>query len=156
MILQNRRYHSGQLFALWRWTDVVLNGDLYLRRLNVAQIPYVGAKMIHWIHRPDPQRDLHDHPVSFVSLVVRGGYTEERADGATWRRRLLCGFRPERRTYEAGQINYVRATDCHRIVSVLPNTLTLVLAGPKVREWGFHTRRGWIHWKEYESAGESK
>lgn len=48
-------------------------------------------------------------------------------------------------------MNWIRATDkdVHRITDVLPNTITLCFVGPKVREWGFHTENGWVHWKEY-------
>lgn len=42
--------------------------------------------------------------------------------------------------------------DRHTIVGVVPRTLTLALMGPKVREWGFHSPDGWIHWKDYYTA----
>ena len=138
MLLAHRRYKTGMGFAVWRWTDVVLNGDLYLRRLHIIQVPKLGAIMLHWIKRPDPQPDLHDHPVTFLSIPLRGLYGE-----------LIC--RDGR--YDSREIrwwNFVRAGDCHKIMYVSDNLLTLVFAAPKSREWGFHTAAGWVSWKDYK------
>lgn len=33
---------------------------------------------LHWIHTPDLDRALHDHPWTFLSVVLIGSYTEER------------------------------------------------------------------------------
>lgn len=131
-MLKARRYRSGMRWCVWRWTDVVLDGALYLRRLHLVQTPLFSV-MLHWIVRPDPQPDMHDHPVSFASIVLRGGYDEATPAGE---RRIRW-------------LNLKRATDQHRIVWAQLNTLTLVLAGPVVRPWGFHTKRGWIPWRKY-------
>ena len=130
-----RRYKSGTRWCAWRWTDVVLRGELYLRRLHLVQTPWFSL-MLHWIPRPDPQPDRHDHPVSFVSWVTRGAYAE---------------WTPGRdRTWHRWSIHAMRATDMHRIIWTRPDTLTLVLAGPVVRPWGFHTSKGWVPWREYK------
>jgi len=50
-----KKYKSGTRWCVWRWTDVVLGGELYLRRL---QTPWFSV-MLHWILRPDPQPDMH-------------------------------------------------------------------------------------------------
>lgn len=143
MILFHRKYKSGSGFALWRWKDIETNGSLYLRRLHIIQVPKVGTIMLHWIVRPDRARDLHDHPVSFLSLVLRGAYYEHILE--------------ERGAYQFETIRYIRrwnfkrATDAHRISDVFgpKGVLTLVFTGPKVREWGFHTDAGWIAWRNY-------
>ncbi|MGI0015317.1 MAG: hypothetical protein ACREBU_18020 [Nitrososphaera sp.] len=124
---------------MWRWTDITFGGKLYLRRLHIVQTPWF-AVMLHWLKSADPQRDLHDHPVSFLSIPLRGGYVEENATG-TKAISLLCW-------------NWKRATDTHRITHVQHNTLTLVICGPVVRPWGFHTARGFIPWREYEKVGD--
>lgn len=141
MIAFHRKYKSGSGFAFWRYTDISTDGDLYLRRLIIAQVPKIGSIMLHWIKRPDRARDLHDHPVSFLSILLRGTYYElipdptggEKVNFITW-------------------WNFKRATDAHRITNVFgpKQVLTLVFAGPKRREWGFHTKRGWIPWRQYE------
>lgn len=134
-----RRYKSGTRFCVWRWTDITFSGRLYLRRLHIVQTPWF-AVMLHWIVSADPQRDLHDHPVSFLSIPLCGGYVEETPRGE----RVVCGWR----------WNVKRATGIHRIMIVKPNTLTLVICGPVVRQWGFHTERGFIPWREYEKVGD--
>jgi hypothetical protein len=113
-----RQYKSGMRWCLWRWTDVVLGGELYLRRLHIFTPRKSNASL-------DPAPGLavmHDHPVSFISWMLRGSYTEETPEGT--------------RTWPRWSMHLMRATDRHRIVITGPNTLTLVLAGPVVRSWG--------------------
>lgn len=105
----------------------------FITRLHLIKTPWF-AICLHWIRKPDPEPYLHDHPVSFLSVVLRGAYVEQRPDGPHFRRRF----------------NYIRATDRHRIVDCDPRTLTLAFMGPKVREWGYHTGAGWIPWKLYQ------
>jgi hypothetical protein len=141
--MTRRMYKSGSRWSLWRWTDVVLNGVLYLRRLHLVQTPWFSV-MLHWL-TPDPQPDLHDHPVSFLSIPLRGGYCEMTPSGG---RLIGMGYHAT---------NFKRATDTHRISWVHPDgALTLVFAGPVVRSWGFHTPRGWVPWREYQHNGDAQ
>lgn len=136
---RKRKYKSGTKWCFWRWTDV---DSEYITRLHVLKTPWF-AICLHWINKPDAEPWLHDHPVSFLSIILRGQYTEFRKleHIKTWSKFV--------KTHK--WFNFVRAKpeDHHRIVSVAPHTLTLCLMGPKVREWGFHTRDGWVHWKDY-------
>lgn len=131
--MTRRMYRSGMRWAFWRWTDVLVDGRPYLTRLHLIKLPSGRALMLHWIRSPDLQPDMHDHPVSFLSIVLRGGYSEITPTHAN----LIEWW------------NFKRATDAHRIVAVHPGTITLVFAGPKTREWGFHAPSGWVSWKEY-------
>lgn len=138
--MKRREYKSGTQWCVWQWKDIILNGELYLRRLHIVQTPWFSI-LLHWILRPDSQRHMHDHPVSFLSIVLWGGYMEERPNST---------YRMIHKTYRMiRRVNFKRATGVHRIIEVLPHTLTLVFAGPREREWGFHTPAGWVHWKEY-------
>lgn len=153
-IARGRKYKSGTRWCFWRWTDV---DSEYILRLHIFKSPWF-AVCLHWINKPDAEPWLHDHPVSFLSLILRGGYTEMRyrgrADGLP-----LLGTRVEHRWF-----NFVRARfdDMHRIVRVWPHTLTLCFMGPVKRMWGFHVcdeldETGWIFWKDYYArlrAGE--
>lgn len=135
---RSRTYKTGTRWAVWRWTDV---DSQYIRRLHVLKTPWF-AICLHWILKPDPEPYLHDHPVTFLSLILRGGYWETRVvDGKT-----RSGFR--------SWWNWIRARreDRHRIEYVRPKTLTLCLMGPKTQEWGFHTESGWIYWRDYHHA----
>lgn len=94
--------------------------------------------MVHKMVRPDHDRCLHDHPWRFISLVLYGGYYEE-----------IDGLKQPRWNYP-GKFIFNKPQHMHRI-SKLPRGVcwTLVLAGNKVREWGFKTREGWKHWTEF-------
>jgi hypothetical protein len=131
----SRQYKSGSKWALWRWTYTPSG---YITRLHLLKTPWF-AVCLHWLNGPDPEPDLHDHPVTFLSLVLRGGYRE-------LRRRGTHTF-----TNYVYRHNVIRATalDCHRIEEVCPGTVTLCFMGPKRREWGFHTPEGWVYWKDY-------
>ena len=150
-----RRYRSGTRWGLWLWTDIILAGDLYLRRLHLVKTPWCSI-FLHWIYRPDRQRHLHDHPVPFLIFILRGSYIEERPTrlnpelGPT----SLC----RRRWF-----NVLRTNSRHRIVAVHGGSrdpsgpvLTLCFAGPPRRDrpWGFHTEDGFVPWTEYDDVGE--
>ena len=135
-----RQYISGTQWGVWLWTEVKEGAELYLTRFHLLKAPRWSV-YLHWIHKPDPYPGtaLHDHPVPFLSIVLRGGYTEERPDGRHLRR----------------WFNLLRCNDRHRIISVRPGTLTLCLAGaPRTdRPWGFHTSKGFVPWTEYGRGG---
>jgi hypothetical protein len=146
-LFPTRTYASGIRWCAWRWTDVDPEGigEIYLTRLHLFQTPWCSC-MLHWIFRPDPQPDLHDHPNAFLSIVVRGWYDEEipKRGSETERIRRRVSF-----------WNFKRPTDRHRIVALGGSTLTLVFAGPVVRGWGFHTPHGWKPWRRYVAQRRS-
>lgn len=86
---------------------------------------------------------MHDHPVSFLSIVVWGGYSEMRP----WR----GGFR----LYPRNWYNFIRATDIHRIIATKP-AITVCFMGPVVRKWGFWTKDGWMYWRDYNKKYDSQ
>lgn len=133
-----RLYKSGTKWCIWRWTQV---DSEYITRLHIIKTPWF-AVCLHWINKPDEEPFLHDHPVSFLSFIIRGGYVENRN-----------GLIKTRNWF-----NFIRASvnDVHRIDLVKPNTVTLCFMGPKVREWGFHIpstlhrdKLFWVLWKDY-------
>src|SRR3954462_14608228 len=68
-------------WALFRKVDIIgqdpdTGADtLYLRRWLFVRTPWFQV-MLHKINRPDADRHLHDHPWSFRSLILKGGYVE--------------------------------------------------------------------------------
>lgn len=136
-------------WVIWRWFDIIPNGqkEIYLSRLNLLSTPWFGIK-IHWIHKPDNDRALHDHPWSFASFVLRGGYEEV----------IPVVLYQDARWWESTKLrrinwfNFKSSWQAHRITSVKKNTVTLVLNGPKTRTWGFCTAKGWIEWFNYCEA----
>lgn len=121
-------------WCVWRWTYVDQRGQPYLTRLHLLQTPWFSI-MIHRIHAADVAHDPHDHPVSFLSIIMQGGYVELR-NGRYFCRDLF---------------NYVPAAAQHRIVYVRPNTWTLCFAGPVVQQWGYWRDGAKIPWREYDA-----
>lgn len=113
------------------------------------------AMRLHLIATADFDREFHDHPWTFISLVLRGGYWERRPTSTTpnWRRE---GEEDYYDTWRGpGSIALRRYTDRHRIISVESDTLTLVIVFRKRQSWGFFTREGKVHWRDYESVHNS-
>lgn len=135
-IAPHREYKSGTRWGFWLWTKV---DSEYILRLHVVKTPWF-AVCLHWIKKADAEPWLHDHPVSFLSLILRGGYVEKRWSHRKGEYLKLNSW-----------FNFVRGSDAdrHRIILARSNTLTLCFMGPKVREWGFHMPDGWIMWKDY-------
>jgi hypothetical protein len=101
---------------------------------------------LHWIKKPDPEPWLHDHPVSFLSMVLRGEYDELRWQKGITPYGKMSSWLRKRRWF-----NWIKASpdDRHAIVRCAPHTLTLCFMGPKTREWGYHTSDGWVWFKDY-------
>lgn len=117
-----------------------------MKRLRIVQTPLFGV-YLHFIYREDRDPVPHDHPWNFFRMVLRGGYTEEyygRIIGAT---RTLQPLRP----------GYFPTDSYHRITSVQPGTVSLVVVGRKTRIWGFWTPTkiagidAWV-WVDYRDA----
>lgn len=115
---------------------------LYLTRLRIVATPWFGV-YLHRLDGPDSRPTLHDHPWSFVSLILRGGYVERRLNlhdrwVETHTRRLL---------------NVMRRGDAHYIRELLRvPTWTLLLVGRRRRTWGYlepMTAGGWI-WTPFD------
>jgi hypothetical protein len=75
-MLKHREYKSGSKWAFWRWTFVP---SQFITRLHLIKAPS-WSLVIHWITKPDPEPFMHDHPVSFWSLIFKGSYVERRWD----------------------------------------------------------------------------
>jgi hypothetical protein len=72
---------------------------------------------------------LHDHPWSFVSVILRGGYTEDRLDKHEMR------VRQRHRRF----VNVMRRDDAHSIVELDGDrpVWSLLFVGRRRRTWGY-------------------
>lgn len=142
--------------------DLVIGGadNPYLLRWYVIPRNRAFNVYLHRFRRSDDDRALHDHPWWNVSVLLKGRYVEHTiAPGGVH-------IRTER---SAGAIKFRRAGAAHRI-ELLPRTVrmitadgpktlrseapcwTLFITGPRIRDWGFHCPRGWVHWREFTSG----
>ncbi len=104
-------------------------GSTYLTRWWLVLTPW-GGIALHRMSAPDARVTLHDHPFSFVSIILRGGYTERRLDPRTM---LVDEHRHVR------WVNRMRVgIDAHSIRELdRPVVWTLLLVGRSPRTWGF-------------------
>lgn len=115
-----------------------LHLDGYMERFWVFRTPVLSAR-VHRILRSDHDRDLHDHPWHYATVILRGGYYEVTQRGRRW--------------YGPGSVLVRRATHLHRLVVPSGGTATtLFLHARKRRTWGFRTDAGWVDWRRYVAA----
>lgn len=132
-----REYKTGMKWCVWRWKDIYWQGKLYLRRLHVLQTP-LFAIMLHFIDDYDRQEHLHDHPVSMISIILKGYY---------WEKTEQDLFGPQ---YLRLWFNVIPANRRHRIIGISDGgCVTLVICGPRRQKWGFYTENGWVYWEKY-------
>lgn len=132
------------------------DGQVYLDRWGL-EWNRVGGIFIHKMSAPDPGIDLHDHPWWFTSLTLKGGYDEERCGTAVASPFALIqdrrgrDFRGSVRRRAPLSFQSTPLHKAHRIIRLHQVTSwSLVIHGPKRREWGFYTPNGWIHWRTYD------
>lgn len=123
--------------------------DLYLRRWIIARTPLFQV-MLHKIVRPDADADMHDHPWSFRSLILKGGYLEQ----------VLTTTRKSIQVFPGVHFQWARAGQLvghnseggfHRIAALLDGkpAWTLVFTGPKKKSWSFLVDGVEVPWREY-------
>jgi hypothetical protein len=130
--------------------------DPYMHRWYVIPRNRWFNIYLHEFHRSDDDRATHTHPWLSVSLMLNGVIQEIIEDpDAPW----FQGKNVARtdRWIEKGAITYRSAKMAHRIVLFNDdwlehgNPITLFITGPRIREWGFHCPKGWVHWKDFTS-----
>jgi hypothetical protein len=95
-----------------------------------------GNLYLHIFHRPDADRELHDHPWSFLTIPIWPGYIEQTERGRFRRWPLVPLWRPAKYAHRVETING-------------GESLSLVWVTGRKREWGFYTAQGWMHFQEF-------
>jgi hypothetical protein len=117
-------------------SDIYFGASLYMERWMTPRfwnkLPRIR---LHHIMRSDSDREMHDHPFDFTSIILSGGYTEHRPDGS-------------RRFYGPGSIVRRKAEDLHRLELDVP-AWTICITGPKRRDWGFMRDGVWTRWQDF-------
>lgn len=103
------------------------------------------AVRVHHILRSDSGRDPHDHPWPYLTVILRGGYWEQRYNDS--------GALVSVRWHGVGSILFRRANSWHKLeVPVGKTAWTLFITGKKAQTWGFRTRDGKVPYYEYEES----
>jgi hypothetical protein len=132
------------------------DGALYLTRFRVlgamqARHPWFPISVyLHRFHRPDNDRELHNHPWPWaVSLILSGGYLEQRFA------KPHSGL-GHLRWLRAGSLNVLTADTFHRILELDGEPWTLFVVARKVQPWGYYiTGRGFVPWRQHEAEKEA-
>ena len=106
----------------------------YLFLKNRENFPF--NIFLHKFLKSDPD-DLHDHPWSYCTFILSGGYWEYTPEGKFWRGPL--------------SFMYKEATSLHRVElePSIGNCWTLFCPCKRSRKWGFKTDKGWVENEEY-------
>jgi hypothetical protein len=124
------------------------NPQPMLVRYRLLETP-IGSLNLHHFLRGDEDRDLHDHPFAFATLILSGGYVEQ----------LPRIGEPQSHpfryvTRRPGSILFRSATWIHRVDLIRDDAWTLIAMSRKTRDWGFFTKNGWKpFWKYFSTAG---
>jgi hypothetical protein len=128
------------------------DGTLYMGRWSLFETRWLSAR-VHHIATADHDRHLHDHPWNFISVVLGGRYIERRPREVepcfTQDDDSELGLLTVR---HAGSLAFRRATDRHAITYVSDGVWTLFIYGATVQWWGFYTKAGKIHWRDYATC----
>lgn len=91
--------------------------------------------MVHHFLPNADDRDMHDHPRPFVTLVLRGAYQDRTDDGVE--------------NMTPGRIRLRRAEHKHITRVCTRGCWTVVGMGPLQREWGFWKGHSWLPWRKH-------
>lgn len=124
----------------------------YLYRWLLFRAPFgLLSVFLHRIVRPDDDPDPHDHPWLFwIVRILEGGYWEH-VDPRPGEVGFSQYWVPLNDIRDCGSWAF-HGKHLHRIDSLLEEeSWSLVIAGPKVREWGFVDRLTgcWTRWQAY-------
>lgn len=101
------------------------------------------AARIHHILRSDLGRDPHDHPWPYVTIILKGGYFEQRFNDA--------GEKVSAKWHGAGSILYRPAGSWHKLTLPPGETAwTLFITGKYQNKWGFLTTDGKVPHGQYK------
>jgi hypothetical protein len=102
---------------------------------------------VHKLCRSDYDRALHDHPWPFISIILKGSYTE--VHDQTINGQMVYQH------HSRGAILVRPAEWRHRFVlrsDRTSPTWTLVIVGRRQRPWGFFLPTGWCWWRKHNNA----
>lgn len=146
-------------------------GEVYLVRYNLLSTPWFGLKF-HKIMLSDSDC-MHDHPWSFITFILKGGYwettlkqyeksnyrfggfqlpAEQRNQWITWRGPGSVLYRPAAMPHRLDLP--VGTVDLETRKRKFQPAYTFVINFKRTRDWGFLTPMGWIYWENYTSVNK--
>lgn len=140
------------------------DGIPYLIRRTLISFGQFFSIKYHQILQSDDACS-HDHPWPFLTIILKGGYFEwtplsqQESGDIIASRPDVNGKIEVLRYHGPGSIMYRPAKWIHKLELKLDGdklvpAKTLVFTGKVVRDWGFFTSTGWIHWRKYSKAND--
>ena len=156
---EDREIASNIIGSLYRPPDLVISptghGE-YLFRWHIVRSREHANVYFHIQTQSDPERPLHDHPWDSTSVILAGGY-DEIIDTDPHGYEQGTRFHVMRKV---GDVIHRPATWAHRLILPCQRTysMSLFTTGPKVKDWGFFTRAGWVPFEDFtiETNGRSQ
>lgn len=106
----------------------------------LLQLGKFSIRLHHWT-ASDDDRYLHDHPWWFLTFVLKGGYTDIYNDNLS----------ALNKTDKLNRWSYRYRPALHRhTVQIDPGGCwTLLITGPRIRDWGFWVNGSWLRQRKY-------
>lgn len=109
-------------FIQVRWNEALGKKECPYAYRWILNLGLFSVRVHHFI-RSDDKRHMHDHGWSFLTMVVKGSYTDVSPGG----RDLLTRW----------SVRYRRADHKHYVDVPEGGCWTVLVTGPMVRKWGF-------------------
>jgi hypothetical protein len=113
-------------------------GELHFQRYRLLATPFLNI-YVHRLCKSDREKHMHDHPWSFITLILWRGYME------------YMESYPEGISRKWLHIVYHKAEEVHKfkLLDETKSTWTLVITGPRRREWGYKVGSDWFDNQTY-------
>jgi len=138
------------LTCLFRLEIIRRDGSDYLWRWHIVGNRNGRGVYLHHFIKGDRDPDPHSHPWCFTTLVLKGGYTDER-----WELDLSGDIvKVGEQVCRPGRFYSRKASHIHRVLMEDGRTgWTLVFRGKRSCQWGFYKGNRFCHWTDYLKAG---
>jgi hypothetical protein len=131
-------------------------GELHFQRYRLLETPWFNI-YIHYIAKSDQDKDPHNHPWNFWSIILFGAYSERRYASFDNTREYI---NPNLTSWYKSRRTILSYSNCsisqfHKIKLAKP-TWTLVFTGKRIsNNWGYLTKEGFVNHEEYRKLRHS-
>ena len=110
-----------------RWNEPLGPKECPYMRRYVLNLKWFSVRLHIW-YRSDDKRYMHNHAFNFWGVIIKGRYLDvsEQPD-EPYRAECMWPWKPYHRA----------ANHTHFVGWPEPGTITLLLCGPKIQNWGF-------------------
>ena len=133
---------SNQPPRTWKikWAETLGRGECpYLKRWRF-QTPWFSVRLHHF-YRSDDKRAFHDHPFSFVTVVLHGAYYDWSDSGIEHMKPGMFRHRPATHKHSV-VVDYGDGGEPGSKYGRENGVWTIIFTGPMIRKWGF-----WVNGK---------